>query len=705
MLPKTRLSIQRGRGRDSTPKNISSRRPVDDVSSSDEQIAKDTYGPTKRTKTNDLKPMNDIEKVSAAEHSSSSDVPVQTSSSSSSVAATEVSPTSASTTPVTTPIVNKGKGRAEGPETVDDSIHTSPNSSSNSSSALLPPPEDDTDPPLTIPVTSEIFAAAAAPTEALLKQFPQKSMLKNEVDSFFGSDPLYKGSSIVGAKDDLHIIIRFYSEDSLKNSIGSPIADLHDVIFHLYDHNADRATEADRTLLLSDIPLDIKPSHLKSCLAHFGLVKKLTLRTPPTLYGKKPLLSLITKKRSTPFTIYGPSRVWATVLCQPWSLPADANRLRHSFTIILAGLSTSFDVKAGDLHSIWTKTKARSINIPRSRFSYRPKPYAHVTFPSQETMDAAMELSFQFNDRSLTWYHSSDAKDLCLRCGFKYSSEGSNCAKSSRNRRSTDKNVQRLYNKYKPAQHRNDSQKSRASSRSRSHPRSRSKVRISAPNSSQSYASAVKQLASGSSSSSSSSPRKISHFQRNNRDQPYQDPTFQSRQDDYSELPSAEAFMRLRERISEVESRINTLVTYIENFELRLFRLEKAAGAATADYNNEWDITQLHSSEFHTDAPHLDKDITMSSVSNNAASQSSSSIIDPAIPTSSSDTPHATPVSTLINISDAELLANPSASLASTIHQMLNPIVNSLKSIKAQQDVIEKQQRSLPSSAPSQDSQ
>ncbi|RIA79355.1 hypothetical protein C1645_840888 [Glomus cerebriforme] len=587
----TRQSTLRGRDHDSTLKNIGSCRSADDVSSSDEQIAKDTYGPTKRTKTDDLKSMDDVEKVSAAIHSSSSEVPIQSSSSSLPAAASEVSLTSASTTPVTTPIVNKRKGRVNNHETVDDSIHTPPNSSSNSSSTLLPSLEDNTDPSLAIPVTSEIFTAAAVLTEALLKKFPQKSMLKNEVDSFFSSDPLYKGSSIVGTKNDLHIIIRFYSEDSLKNSIGSAIADLHDVIFHLYDRNADRAAEADRTLFLSDIPLDIKPSHLKSCLARFGLVKKLTLRTPPTLYDKKPLLSLITKKRSTPFTTYGPSRVWVTV----------------------SGVNL-----VDDLHSIWTETKARSINIPHSQFSYRPKPYTHMMFPSQETMDTAMELSFQFNDRSLT--------------------------------RSTDKNVQHLYNKYKPAQHRNDSQKSRVSSRScsRSCPRSGSKVRISEPTSSQSYASAIKQPASGSSSSSSSS--------LNNRDHLYKDPDFQSRQDDYPELSSVEAIMGLPAEFSDNPIR------------RALSQAEK--DAATNNYNN---------------------DLLLPSY--------------PAIPASSSDIFHATPVSNLINVSDAELMANPFASLAATVRQMLNPVVDSLKSIKAQQDVIEKQQRSLPSSAPSQDSQ
>ncbi|RIA79636.1 hypothetical protein C1645_882585 [Glomus cerebriforme] len=656
MSPKTRQSTQRSRGRDSTPKNISTRCPVDDVSSSDEQIAKDTYGPTKCTKTNDLKPMDDVEKVPAAEHSSSSEVPAQPSSSSSPAATTEVSPTSASATPVTPPIVNKGKGHAEGPETVDDSIHAPPNSSSNSSSTLLPPSEDDTDPSLAIPVTSEIFAAAATPTEALLKKFPQKSMLKNEVDSFFGSDPLYKGSSIIGAKDDLCIIIRFYSEDSLKNTIGSAIADLHDIIFHLYDRNADRAAEADRTLLISDIPLDIKPSHLKSCLARFGLVKKLTLRTPPNAIWQK--ATVIFDNKETVDSFYN---IWA--------------------------------IMSGDLHSIWTETKAHSINIPRSQYSYRPKPYAHVTFPSQETLDAAVELSFQFNNRSLTWYHSSDAKDLCPRCGFKHSNEDSNCAKSSHTKRSTDKNVQRLYNKYKPAQHRNDTQKLRASSRSH--------------------------LPSGFSSAPSSS-RKLSHSQCNNREQPYQNPAFQSHQDDYSELPTAEAVSEIRERISEVKTCFNTLVTYIENFELQLARLEKTAGlsdnpirrvpsqaekdATTAEFNDEWGISPLTSSELHSTTPHPDEDITMSFVSNNNASQSSSSVIDPVISTSSGPS-LSTPVTNLINVSDAELMANPSASLAATVHQMLNPVVDTLKSIKKQQDIIKHQQKSLPSSAPSQDHQ
>ncbi|RIA85653.1 hypothetical protein C1645_830460 [Glomus cerebriforme] len=162
MASKVRQIAKHDCDHDSIPKNISSHHPADDVSSSDEQIAQDTYGNSKCSKTDDIKPMDDVETVPAVEQA-----------------------------------FDKGKSRKTEPEMVDNSIHAPPKSSSDSSSTLSSSPEEEPDPSLTIPVASEIFAAVAAPTEELLKCLSQKALLKNEVDSCFGSDTLYKGSSIL----------------------------------------------------------------------------------------------------------------------------------------------------------------------------------------------------------------------------------------------------------------------------------------------------------------------------------------------------------------------------------------------------------------------------------------------------------------------------------------------------------------------------
>ncbi|RIA92464.1 hypothetical protein C1645_736368 [Glomus cerebriforme] len=172
MPSKTHQTTQCGCGHDSIPKNISFHCLVDDVSSSDEQIVKDTYGPTKRTKTDNLKPIDDVKKGSAVEHSSFSEVPASTSSTSSPIAESEVVLTSASTTPITSSTLNKEKGHADNSKTVDDSVHALPKSSPNFSSTLSSPPENKMDSSFAIPVTSTIFAVAAAPTDALLKHFP-----------------------------------------------------------------------------------------------------------------------------------------------------------------------------------------------------------------------------------------------------------------------------------------------------------------------------------------------------------------------------------------------------------------------------------------------------------------------------------------------------------------------------------------------------
>ncbi|PKB93947.1 hypothetical protein RhiirA5_439954, partial [Rhizophagus irregularis] len=68
---------------------------------------------------------------------------------------------------------------------------------------------------------------------------------------------------------------------------------------------------------------------------------------------------------------------------------------RREFVAILSGLPAN--TKDIHLALLVKEHGAKAINIPLSLNSYKPKPWAYVTFNSQATMDAAMEQTIGFH--------------------------------------------------------------------------------------------------------------------------------------------------------------------------------------------------------------------------------------------------------------------------------------------------------------------
>ncbi|GBC46912.2 hypothetical protein GLOIN_2v1766278 [Rhizophagus irregularis DAOM 181602=DAOM 197198] len=81
---------------------------------------------------------------------------------------------------------------------------------------------------------------------------------------------------------------------------------------------------------------------------------------------------------------------------------------RRAFVAVLSGLPAN--TKNIHLAPLVKEHGAKAINIPLSLNSYKPKPWAYVTFNSQETMDAAMEQTIGFQGRTLRWVHPTIRK-------------------------------------------------------------------------------------------------------------------------------------------------------------------------------------------------------------------------------------------------------------------------------------------------------
>ncbi|GBC29408.2 hypothetical protein GLOIN_2v1766278 [Rhizophagus irregularis DAOM 181602=DAOM 197198] len=83
----------------------------------------------------------------------------------------------------------------------------------------------------------------------------------------------------------------------------------------------------------------------------------------------------------------------------PCHYSVDQKAAHREFVAVLSGLPAN--TKDIHLAPLVKEYRAKAINIPLSLNSYKPKPWAYVTFNSQATMDAAMEQTIGFQGRTL----------------------------------------------------------------------------------------------------------------------------------------------------------------------------------------------------------------------------------------------------------------------------------------------------------------
>ncbi|PKK57861.1 hypothetical protein RhiirC2_797274, partial [Rhizophagus irregularis] len=163
----------------------------------------------------------------------------------------------------------------------------------------------------------------------------------------------------------------------------------------------------------------------------------------------------------------------------PCHYSVDQKAARREFVAVLSGLPAN--TKDIHLAPLVKEHGAKAINIPLSLNSYKPKPWAYVTFNSQATMDAAMEQTIGFQGRTLRWGTSNDSKALCHRCG-KLGCAPTSCPLNQRRGRSRTRDpVAALKERFnigqRPAQQRTSRNDSRSRSRSKSRDRSASAQR------------------------------------------------------------------------------------------------------------------------------------------------------------------------------------------------------------------------------------
>jgi hypothetical protein len=133
----------------------------------------------------------------------------------------------------------------------------------------------------------------------------------------------------------------------------------------------------------------------------------------------------------------------------PLSLTDEQRDHRKEFTIKLSGLPRN--TTSRDLISILTETKAKSCFIPRNPNGYWPLNYAYISFNSKDDIASAVTKEWSLKGSLLYW--TTEKTPTCHICGNPdHVAKDCDDPRNRNSKRNTK--IQKLYNKFRPAQHR-----------------------------------------------------------------------------------------------------------------------------------------------------------------------------------------------------------------------------------------------------------
>ncbi|PKC55096.1 hypothetical protein RhiirA1_446914 [Rhizophagus irregularis] len=379
---------------------------------------------------------------------------------------------------------------------------------------------------------------------------------------------------MTGSGDAKRLIIHFHTAEARDLCVGSTHSDFPDLQFHLYDPKQLRSDEDLRAIQVTDIPFFITKPQLQSYFKKFGNLLALHLYSRKGAKMQQARIVYDHADAISRFTTQWAVYCFSTCLrVTPCHYSLDQKAARRAFVAVLSGLPAN--TKDIHLAPLVKEHGAKAINIPLSLNSYKPKPWAYVTFNSQETMDAAMEQTIGFQGRTLRWGTSNDSKALCHRCG-KLGCAPTSCPLNQRRGRSRTRDpVAALKERFnigqRPAQQRTPRNNSRSRSRSKSRDRSASAQRSNSnsnrSNNNNSNINAKPSSSSGSANSSSTAHGRTPSNNRKGKDRsvsfssnaraPLPDPNSPNALE--AALKILNVLKNLQQDVARVESRISNL--------------------------------------------------------------------------------------------------------------------------------------------------
>jgi hypothetical protein len=336
---------------------------------------------------------------------------------------------------------------------------------------------------------SAVFKAAT-PMSDILREKEFKKQLINRINAYCTvlANGSFIKSTIIGQHPNKRLVTSF----SNKQACDDFYASLHESLaikkkdvptFHSYDPRAIMLDHNQRTVLVTDIPLDAKELSVISCFQHHGNVSKCVLRTNMRrgAFFQKAYVTFDDDQAPKKF-----ENKWCTYMqgaclrVYPATFTSEEQNSRSQFSAVLTGLPPG--IKCIDLASIYSNIGAASMSMPMHKRSYKNKPWVYFFFRKEEVLQAAIErdISFSFNNNTypLKWINPTHFNKLCVRCDTTTQTAKECTTFKSRGCQSVSKNVFNIYNRFKPSgfdkfkqSHNNNNKRTRSSSRSRSRSR------------------------------------------------------------------------------------------------------------------------------------------------------------------------------------------------------------------------------------------
>ncbi|PKY49781.1 hypothetical protein RhiirA4_465899 [Rhizophagus irregularis] len=299
-----------------------------------------------------------------------------------------------------------------------------------------------------------------------------------------------------------------------------------------------------KSLFVTDIPLFLTETQVHSAFSRYGSVVRCKFSLRKHYYTA--MVQFSTENLIAQF-----DDMWA-ILCLGNSL---------------------HNIKEADLTDIANQVSAKAINIPLSFTSYKPKPYVYMNFFSQDTLDAAKELTVSFRNRGLTWHSPDQVKNLCHVCG-RLGCSPFQCSPRPAKKMSTQ--LDKLYSRFKAGPQRGHT----SDHSQRSSSRSRSRSRNTRPNPHKSGPNNGTQQSKSRPSASTSSSRPVQP--PNQQSQPIGRPVITPSTQQIGPTITPEEIATLRQQILELsktvrsmDERIDWFSAQLESHEYRIVELEK----------------------------------------------------------------------------------------------------------------------------------
>ena len=366
--------------------------------------------------------------------------------------------------------------------TNQNSQNTSQNTSTNPSTSTENKTTDNLENIFEIQTAKKTDLAAAAPTLYIKgKSHTEKTRF---LDQTFGKFPSYTGSASRKLNSVAHYVIYFQNEEDLTQALKIELPftyytlenqspqtnnDTNNTtqtttnkkqgmfsftrITELVTPVSEEQRETDRhnTIKVIDIPLNIQTPTIRAIFSNYGTIKYIRMTTKK-LYQH----AIITfDENDCNIDKFRNNELWSiyvlrhAVRIYPFSLSSEFSELRNKFQLKLTGLPNN--TTARDIHDFLNNIKAKTCFIPRNNKTYKPLLHAYISFENEQQLQDALKQQCKLGNYNLRW--TQPEQQTCSICGSPEHFQKF-CQDPRNNNNKNKNNLNSLYNRYLPANHR-----------------------------------------------------------------------------------------------------------------------------------------------------------------------------------------------------------------------------------------------------------